>query len=172
MAPEKNEKDNMASLALGSLAHPPYANDDGNGRVALALCFALATVAHAAFGFGVKTVRRTAPTPPPMIVELAPPPAVEPPKAPEPPKEMAPESPAKMAPAPRLAAHAPPVQAPAAARAGALLTAKDDTSKPSDAPPVDFVTEPSGTTYGGGVVARGGTADFGVRGATAAGVGN
>jgi outer membrane biosynthesis protein TonB len=108
-----------------------------------------------------------------MIVELAPPPAIEPPKAPEPPKEMAPESSAKnVAPAPRLAAHAPPVQSPAAARAGALLTAKEDISKPSDAPPVDFVTDPSGTTYGGGVVARGGTADFGVRGATAAGVGH
>ncbi|HSO30957.1 MAG TPA: TonB family protein, partial [Labilithrix sp.] len=37
---------------------------------------------------------------------------------------------------------------------------------------VDFVTDPAGTTYGSGVVARGGTADHGERGATAAGAGS
>ena len=104
-----------------------------------------------------------------MIVELAPPPAFEPPKAPEAAQRDDPRKHREDGAGSASRRTRPSRTDPAAARAGALLTAKDDTSKPSDAPPVDFVTDPSGTTYGGGVVARGGTADFGVRGATAAG---
>ncbi len=37
---------------------------------------------------------------------------------------------------------------------------------------MDFVTDPAGTTYGSGVVARGGTAEHGEHGATAASVGS
>lgn len=62
------------------------------------------------------------------------------------------------------------LQPPRAARAGALLSAKDDAPSAKNDELVDFVTDPAGTTYGSGVVARGGTADHGASGATAAGV--
>jgi hypothetical protein len=57
-------------------------------------------------------------------------------------------------------------RAPEAARAGRLLTAKPD-AVPEQASnePVDFVSDPNSTGYGGGVVAIGGQADFGKAGA-------
>src|SRR5450432_1879162 len=61
--------------------------------------------------------------------------------------------------------------APAAARAGALVTAKADAPASQQPAPVDFTTDPNGTSYGGGVVAVGGKADFGAKGAQAAGKG-
>jgi protein TonB len=57
-------------------------------------------------------------------------------------------------------------RAPEAARAARLLTAKPDTApQQASEEPVDFVSDPSGTSYGGGVVAIGGKADFGKAGA-------
>jgi hypothetical protein len=61
--------------------------------------------------------------------------------------------------------------APAAARAGVLVTAKADAPASQQPAPVDFTTDPNGTSYGGGVVAVGGKADFGAKGAQAAGRG-
>jgi protein TonB len=91
------------------------------------------------------------------VVELSP----VAPSEPAPEKVTAPES----AEAPHAAAPA----APPAARAGALMTAHE-TAPDRDAL-VDFVTDPAGTSYGSGVVARGGTAERGVLGATPGGVG-
>lgn len=65
---------------------------------------------------------------------------------------------------PRAAA---PPNAPQAARAGALLTAKETAPSAKQDELVDFVTDPAGASYGSGVVARGGSADHGEHGATA-----
>jgi hypothetical protein len=61
---------------------------------------------------------------------------------------------------------------PPAARAGALVTAKVDapSAQHPDAP-VDFVTDPNGQSYGGGVVAVGGKAEIGLATAQAKGTG-
>ena len=92
------------------------------------------------------------PPPPPVEIELPPPP--EPPPAPEPPPPPAPDpSPAPArAPTPAAAKAVAPV-----ARAAPLLTAAPS----PDPSPVAFVTDPDGTTFGYGVVARGGTAEQG-----------
>lgn len=92
--------------------------------------------------------------PPPVEVEFVTPP--EPP----PPPDVAPPEESK--PAPANASAAPP----AAARAGALHLAKADAApaqQPEEA--VDFTTDPNGASYGGGVVAVGGTAARGAAGA-------
>lgn len=96
-------------------------------------------------------------------VELEPikeaPPAQPPP---EPPRAAQPEPPpparthARRAPAP-----------PSPARAGALLTARDDTPDPPSEEPVRFVSDPNGRGYGTGIVARGGTAEHGESGSVA-----
>jgi hypothetical protein len=53
-----------------------------------------------------------------------------------------------------------------------LLTAKADAPSPQQPEaPVDFTTDPNGTSYGGGVVAVGGRADFGAQGAKVGGKG-
>lgn len=71
----------------------------------------------------------------------------------------------RVAPVPAAAAQEPPP----AAHAGALLTA---TAEPAPgAAPVRFVSDPSGTSFGFGVVARGGTAERGAIGAAAGGQG-
>jgi hypothetical protein len=104
----------------------------------------------------------------PVEVEILPP---EPPPAPaktaEPPPEPTPVSPATKAAAPST-----PRSAPAAARAGAALTAKADApaAQQPDAP-FDFTSDPNGTSYGAGVVAVGGKADFGAKGAERTGQG-
>ena len=95
------------------------------------------------------------PQPPPLEIDLAPPPP--PPPSPPPLPTPTPEPAPKRAPAP---AHAPapapaPAHAPApAARAAPLLTAAPSPNND----PVSFVTDPNGTTFGYGVVARGNTA--------------
>jgi hypothetical protein len=58
-------------------------------------------------------------------------------------------------------------RAPEPARAARLLTAKPDALPAQANEPVDFVSDPSATVYGGGVVAVGGTATFGKTGARA-----
>lgn len=119
-----------------------------------------------AAGLALTESRPAPPPPPPLEVELTepapppppPPPVVTPPPAPEPVPQ--PEA------APKLAA-APP---PEAARVGALVTAKADPepSKGADEP-VDFTNDPSMVGFGSGVVAVGGKADFGKKGAQANG---
>lgn len=99
---------------------------------------------------------------PPVDVEFLAPP--EPP--PPPPPEEAPPEPAQ--PAAPTAAAAPP----AAARAGALHVASTQAAPAQQADEaVDFTTDPNGASYGGGVVAVGGTGTFGAQGAKAVPVG-
>jgi hypothetical protein len=112
------------------------------------------------------TESRPVPAPLPALeVELAPPPPPPPPppspEAPAPPPPV-PAQVARTVAAPQPAA-APP---PEAARAGALVTAKADPepSKASDEP-VDFTNDPSVAGFGSGVVAIGGKADVGQKGA-------
>ena len=84
----------------------------------------------------------------------------EPEPPPPVPEEAPPEAP-KSAPV-NAAAAAPP----AAARAGALHTAAPDAAPAQQTEEaVDFTTDPNGKSYGGGVVAVGGTAAFGAAGA-------
>ena len=100
----------------------------------------------------------------PVEVEFLPPePATM--KEPEPPASAA--EPEQRSRVPSATHSAPP-----AARAGALLTAKTDApASQQPTAPIDFATDPNGTSYGGGVVAVGGKADFGASGAQAAGKG-
>jgi protein TonB len=125
---------------------------------------ALALAVHGALAFAA---RGGAPVlaPPLQVteIELPPPPAPE--KVTPPPPE---EVKAPSEPQPTRPSSAPPPQA---ARAGALLTAKESAAPSKDEPLVDFVTDPSGTSYGSGVVAHGGTADHAERGATVKGTG-
>jgi Gram-negative bacterial TonB protein C-terminal len=95
-------------------------------------------------------------TPPPVEVEFVTPPAEPAPPPPEMNAEAAPPTHAATASA------APPP----AARAGALHLAKADAAPAQQAEEaVDFTTDPKGASYGGGVVAVGGTAAFGAAGA-------
>jgi protein TonB len=122
--------------------------------------FALALVAHSAMAtYALGRVRDVSRDTPPLAVEFldAEPPPPPPPPAPEP------ETPKAAEPSVAPAAAPPP-----AARAANLMTAKEDVpSAQTPDEPVDFTTDPNGTSFGGGVVARGGTADFGVKGAVA-----
>jgi len=121
---------------------------------------ALALVAHSALAtYALGHVREITRDPAPLAVEFldAEPPPPPPPPAPEP------EAPAAAERTAMPAASPPP-----AARAANLVTAKEDVpSAQTPDEPVDFTTDPNGTSFGGGVVARGGTADFGVKGAVA-----
>jgi len=97
-------------------------------------------------------------TPPVVEVEFVTPP--EPPPPPQMPEAVEPEA-QKAAPT-RVAAAAPP----AAARAGNLHLAKADAAPAQQQEEaVDFTTDPHGASYGGGVVAVGGTAAIGAVGA-------
>jgi len=127
------------------------------GLVAVGWALALGCHAAAALLFadhrGLTVLERT---PPPVDVEFV----ALPEPVPAPPPEPAPEE-AKSAPA-HVASAAPP----AAARAGALHLAHPDAApaqQPEEA--VDFTTDPHGASYGGGVVAVGGTAALGAPGA-------
>lgn len=102
-------------------------------------------------------------TPPPVEVEFLTPPEPPPPPLPEPEQTEA----AKPAP---VAAAAP--TPPAAAMAGALHVASATAAPAQQAEEaVDFTTDPRGASYGGGVVAVGGTATFGAAGARVVPVG-
>jgi periplasmic protein TonB len=123
---------------------------DGNKRGAVALLLAMA--AHA----GMVAFALTQPLPPPALtavteVELAPPAPPPPPEPEAPPPEPAKE-PAPRARAPKAPAKAP---APAPAAAAPLRTIEDDVKTADE--PVRFVTDPNGTAFGYGTVARGGT---------------
>lgn len=99
-------------------------------------------------------------------------PLLSPPEAPEPEPAAAAE-PVRVAREPRDPARQVTqgleTEPPPAAHAGALLTA---TAEPSPGEtPVRFVSDPTGASFGFGVVARGGTASHGVLGASASGRG-
>jgi TonB family protein len=140
------------------------ARADRHERTAVPVALVGALALHLAAGaLGLLPPTANAAELPPVELsfELA---AEKPPEPPAPKPEDAP--PAPDAPKPSAAAKAPP---PAAARAGALLTARDDAPKTSGEGPVRFVTDPNGASYGSGVVARGGAADVAGPGAVAGG---
>jgi len=137
------------------------------GGTAASVGFAVAVVAHVAFAATLvnRAPQRAEITRPALDLEFVTPPA--PPKEPEPePPPVEPAAPAVRVP---VAAARP---APAAARAGALHTASAESPQAQAPDVVDFTTDPNGTSYGGGVVAVGGTADYGAKGATAQGTGS
>ena len=93
------------------------------------------------------------------------------PREPPPPETATPPEPAVAA---RLADAVPrsPSSPPPAAHAGALVTAKVDAPTAQQlTAPVDFVTDPNGQSYGGGVVAVGGKAEIGLATAQVKGTG-
>jgi len=128
------------------------------GLVAAGWVLALGSHAAAALLFAGQTAPTALErTPPPVDVEF-----VSPPEPPPPPvAETAVSEAAK--PASAEPAKAAP---PAAARAGALhLAAAEAAPAQQSEAAVDFTTDPRGASYGGGVVAVGGTATLGVAGA-------
>ena len=137
----------------------------------LAWCIGVALAGHVATGMALSR-RPPASASAPRIIELDMAALVPPaPKLPAPAPAPAEEEAAQALPEPM---HARPAlakaAAPAAAKAGALLTAKEDSTASRGDEPVDFVSDPTGKEFGGGVVARGGTADFGEKGAKVNGV--
>ncbi|MFO0659972.1 MAG: hypothetical protein U0165_09105 [Polyangiaceae bacterium] len=152
-----------AALAHAEVTLPFYPKRES--AVLQGACLFVAALFHAALV--VSSPERAPASPQPIVTEidLAPPKPIEPP--PEPPKPVV-EEPRAAAPTPqeRPTVSTKVAAGPAAARAGALLTLPADAAKSdSKEAPVEFVTDPNGQSYGGGVVARGGTADFGARGA-------
>jgi periplasmic protein TonB len=120
------------------------------------IAWGVALLVHASVvAVAVKEGRAAAAQSRPLEVELAPP---EPP-APEPPAPPKTEEPVQRAAVARPASVAPPEPA----RAGALVTAKEDPTPTPDAEePVDFTNDPSALGFGAGVVAIGGTAKVGL----------
>ncbi|MET0343309.1 MAG: hypothetical protein ABW252_20030 [Polyangiales bacterium] len=118
---------------------------------------AIALLTHASLAGAAIHAPPPAPAPVPTTEIALLPPAPPPPPPPQAEPEPAPPEPA---PAPRRArapraAKAPPAEAPA--RAAQLKTVDEAVKTPQE--PVRFVTDPNGTSFGYGTVARGGTAD-------------
>lgn len=135
----------------------------------VALCTLGAVMIHALTAGAFIRTPHAAAAPKVLEVELlAPPPPAPPPPAALPEPTPAPE------PSETPKAFKPPVAAqpagtpPPAAAAGALLTAKAD-STPAQATPLDFTSDPNSQVWGSGVVAVGGTAKVGLPGATIGG---
>ncbi|MBK9001056.1 MAG: energy transducer TonB [Myxococcales bacterium] len=134
-------------------------------RFGVAMGLALCAHVGLALGFsGAEPAR-----PPPLLVteiELAPPAEPEPVAKPEEPEPEQPDTktteplPADAPARPRASASTPPP-----GRAGNVLTARADAPVSPGTEPVDFVTDPNGSSYAGGVVARGGSGDGGGHGA-------
>jgi hypothetical protein len=133
------------------------------GLVALGWLVALGSHAGVAVLFANEHARAPQQrVPPPVDVEFLPPAPPEPP----PPEPAPPDAAAKSA----VANTAP--ASPAAARAGALHLAKSDLAPtPQTDEAVDFTNDPNAASFGGGVVAVGGTAAFGAAGARATSIG-
>ncbi|HKO49157.1 MAG TPA: energy transducer TonB [Polyangiaceae bacterium] len=152
---------NQTEMPLDSLVGELFGRASRKHHLATA-GWVLAIGAHAAAALLFATRHQAAlldRTLPPVEMEFIAPP--EPPPPP-PPEAAVPEEP-KAAPT-HVSAAAPP----AAARAGALHLAKPDAAPAQQAEEaVDFTTDPHGASYGGGVVAVGGTGDFGATGARA-----
>ena len=154
---------NQTQMPLDSLVGELFGRASRrHGLVTVGWVLALGSHAAAALLFVSRhEARAVERTPPPVEMEF-----VAPPEPPPPPEAAAPEQ-AKATPA-QVAAPA----SPAAARAGALHLAKPDAApaqQPEEA--VDFTTDPHGASYGGGVVAVGGTAALGAVGARVVPVG-
>jgi periplasmic protein TonB len=128
------------------------------GMILAGWVLALGSHVGAAWFFAEEHTQALAEREPPAVdVEFVTPPAPPPPPEITPPAETKTPS-ASAAPAP-----------PAAARAGALHLAKADAAPAQQADQaVDFTNDPNGASYGGGVVAVGGTAAFGAAGARVA----
>jgi TonB-like protein len=154
---------NQTEMPLDSLVGELFGRASRRGGL-VAVGWVLALGSHAAAALLFANHQQSSAlerTPPPVEVEFVTPPT--PPPPPPPPEAPAPEE-VKSAPA-HVAAAAPP----AAARAGALHLAKADAAPAQQAEEaVDFTTDPHGASYGGGVVAVGGTAAFGAAGARVA----
>ncbi len=144
-----------------------FATRDRGGRV-LSSALVAGLALHGAFAVALGTQPRAqaAPVAPPTEIDFEPAPEPEPVPAPAPAPAPEPDSKQPAPAAKPLTAPAPKAAAPAAAKAGALLTAKSAAAEE----PVSFVTDPDGTTYGSGVVAKAGTAEVGAEGAQAGGV--
>ena len=178
------------STSLVSLASSPrevaleglFAFAEKRGIVIRSAAFVGAIALHAAAAFAYRGERHEPRAePPPLEIEMAPAtPTNTPPPAPEPAVETPEPEPTtvKSPTAPKPPANAleatatpkPTSKAPAAAKAGNLLVAKDDGAKSGGDEPVSFVTDPNGASYGSGVVAKGGTADVGLPNAKVGGV--
>jgi hypothetical protein len=126
---------------------PPVERREESRALPVALLLALSFHGALAFGLPEHAPATLAPPAPPLEVDLAPRPE---PARPEPELSKA-EAPSAKA----NTATPPPARSPATA--GKLLTALPSPSPASDQP-LDFVTGPNGSSYGFGVVARGGTA--------------
>jgi periplasmic protein TonB len=149
---------NPAQLPDGGFVHDLFERSRRRRGLTLVM-LVIAVAGHAVAGTLAPTGAEHAKVPPPVEVEFLPP---EPP--PLPPPLPAPE-PEKVEPA--KATRAPAERAPEPAQAGRLLTAKPEAPPEQSNEPVDFVSDPNGTTYGGGVVAIGGKAAVGKAGARA-----
>lgn len=135
-------------------------------RSLAALCWVLAIGGHAAAGtWAIHQDRPRDRWEPPLEVELL----AETRAEPEPEPQLPEPEPAEPEPSARASAPPKPSDAPPpAARAGALMTAREDAPAAQAPPqPLDFVSDPRGQVYGAGVVAIGGTAAFGKAGARA-----
>ena len=147
-----------SELPLDSLVGELFERASRKSRlVTIGWILALAGHAAAALLFADRRGAAASERPrPPVEMEFVAPPE-PPPPPPEPEKLEEPKVEAT-----RAAAQAPP----AAARAGALHLAKPDAAPAQQQEEaVDFTTDPHGASYGGGVVAVGGTAAFGAAGA-------
>jgi TonB family protein len=121
-----------------------------------ALWLTVAVCLHGAIVFARRPESKVEPPPrPPLEVELAPA-SPKPVIVPESDAQAAPATPRREAPASHRKSDVPPMPAPA--RAGNVLTS-DQADRADD--PVSFVTDSEGTSYGGGVVARGAIAPHG-----------
>jgi hypothetical protein len=154
----------QSEMPLDSLVGELFGRASRKSRL-VAVGWGLALGGHAIFALlfhdrhALAAIERT---PPPVEMEF-----IAPPEPPPPAPEVAEPEEAKPAPS-QVAAAAPP----AAARAGALHLAKPDAAPAQQAEEaVDFTTDPHGASYGGGVVAVGGTAALGAVGARVAPVG-
>jgi TonB family protein len=152
---------NTAAVPLGPLVGELFGRATRRrGLVVAGWVLAIASHAGAALLFaGHHSAPLVERTPPPVEMEFVTTPEPEPP--PPPVREVAPPE------APKAATvNAPAAAPPPAARAGALHTAAPDAAPAQQIEEaVDFTTDPNGKSYGGGVVAVGGTATFGVAGA-------
>ncbi len=128
-------------------------------RFGTTLGFALAIASHVLMGgFALARHEASETLPPPVELELP---------APESPRPLEPRPPVvrEEKVEPRALAARAQAAPPAAARAGALLTAKDDPqAQAQPEKPIDFTNDPTVSGFGGGVVAVGGKAAFGEKG--------
>jgi TonB family protein len=138
------------------LVHELFERARGRRGVALTALF-LALAGHAVAGTFTPNAHEQQRLAPPVELEFLPPEAPAPVPPPLPARVDQDDKPAR----------ARSERAPEPARAARLLTAKPDALPAQANEPVDFVSDPSATVYGGGVVAVGGTAAFGKAGARA-----